>query len=432
MSWVRARYDLRHIFGGGIILLLPLAKKPKFAMNILAKPKMESKEGIEALFLYATEGILVANEQGKIIRMNPSAERLFGYDKGELLGQKIELLVPKRLSNQHVDYRKKYNSNPHARAMGAGVQLYGLKKDGLEFPVEISLSPYSTETEKFVIAFVVDITVRKQAEEKLKNYSVELEKQVKNRTLILEEAIQELEKTKKELHSALEKEKELNELKSRFVSMASHEFRTPLTTMMSSLSLVNKYAEQNDKENQAKHVNKIKTSINNLTDILNDFLSVSKLEEGKIQNMPENLNIKTFVSEVVIDMQAIATTGQTLVHRHSGNETVLLDKRLIKNVLFNLISNAIKFSPEGGVIEITTQGVNSSTRISVKDNGIGIPAEDQKHLFERFFRGHNATHIQGTGLGLSIVAKYAELMNGSVDFESKENKGTTFTVIIPQ
>lgn len=401
-------------------------------MNITDKIKMEGQEGIEALFLYATEGILVANDKGEIVRANPSIERIFGYDKGELLGKKIETLVPKRLSDKHIHHRDKYSENPHPRAMGAEMELSGLKKDGTELPVEISLSPYFTDEGKFVIAFIVDITIRRQAEHKLKNYSTELENQVKNRTLILEEAIQELEKTKKDLNNALKKEKELNELKSRFVSMASHEFRTPLTTMMSSLSLVTKYGEQNDKDNQGKHVNKIKTSINNLTDILNDFLSVSKLEEGKVENMQEEINIRVFVSEILSDMQSMATNGQKIQLMHSGNEIVSIDKKLLQNILFNLISNAIKFSPENGLIDVGISVLNSGIKLTVKDNGIGISKEDQKHLFERFFRGHNATHIQGTGLGLNIVAKYVELMGGSMDFESIENKGTTFTIIVPQ
>ncbi len=392
---------------------------------------MQTKEGINALFLYATEGILITNAQGEIINANPSAEKLFRYENGELLGEKIEILIPSRFS-AHTRHREAYTENPHARAMGAGMELYGLRKDGTELPVEISLSPYSTAEGKFVVAFIVDITLRKQSEEKLKNYSFELERQVRNRTLILEEAIQELEKTKKDLHNALKKEKELNELKSRFVSMASHEFRTPLTTMMSSLSLVTKYGEQNDVQNQSKHVQKIKTSINNLTDILNDFLSVSKLEEGKIENMPEEINVNQYIADIISEMKPMAVKGQNMVHIHHGSERVLVDRKILKNVLFNLISNAIKFSPEGGSIEINSQASNSSFRISVKDHGIGIPKEDQKHLFERFFRGHNATHIQGTGLGLSIVARYAELMNGSVNVESEENKGTTFTIIIPQ
>ena len=392
---------------------------------------MENKAGIDAIFLYATEGIMVANDKGEITRITPSAEKLFGYEKDELIGQKVEVLIPKKLSGKHTGHREKYSRNPHARAMGAGMELYGLKKDGFEFPVEISLSPYTTSEGKFVIAFIIDITVRKQAEEKLKNYSAELEKQVKNRTMILEEAILELEKTKKDLNKALEKEIELNELKSRFVSMASHEFRTPLTTMMSSLSLVTKYGEQNDKENQLKHVSKIKTSINNLTGILNDFLSVSKMEAGMTENMPEDINLGTFIADIIADMRPMATEGKRFVHSHSGNTWVSLDKKLLRNVLFNLISNAIKFSNENGIIEITTEVLTVSVAISVKDSGIGISQEDQKHLFERFFRGYNATHIQGTGLGLNIVSRYAEAMNGTVSFVSKENKGTTFTITIP-
>lgn len=392
---------------------------------------MNGIESIDALFLYATEGILVVNERGEITRFNPSAEKLFGYKQQELVGKKIETLIPKRFS-EHTRHREQYSAHPHARSMGAGMDLYGLHKDGTEIPVEISLSPYSNAEGKFVIAFIVDTTLRKQAEERLKNYSADLEKQVKNRTLILEEAIQELEKTKKELNNALEKEKELNEMKSRFVSMASHEFRTPLTTMMSSLSLVARYGELNDKTSQDKHVTRIKASINDLTEILNDFLSVSRLEEGRIENMPETLELMPFVSDIVVEMQALASAGQSLTYTHKGEDVVRLDKKLLKNILFNLISNAIKFSPHHTPVLISTLSTPSQVKISVQDHGIGITEQDQLHLFERFFRGNNATHIQGTGLGLNIVAKYAELMNGFISFESRENKGSIFTVTIPQ
>lgn len=393
---------------------------------------MESLEGHNALFLYATEGILVIDDRGKIIRINPSAERLFGYSPNELLNQKIEVLIPQRMVERHEVQRNSYQKKPQARAMGTGRELFGLKKDNTEFPIEISLSPYNEIGKNYVIAFIVDITVRKQAEDKMRNYSAELEKQVKNRTLILEEAIVELEKTKVNLRNALEKEKDLNELKSRFVSMASHEFRTPLTTMLSSLSLVTKYAEQNDKENQERHVIRIKNSINHLTDILNDFLSVSKLEEGKLQNFPQEINLKALIDEILAEMKGTLLKGQKLVFTHLGEETALLDPKLLRHILFNLISNAIKFSPEGKAIEVSSVKSNSIVKIAIKDSGVGIPKEDQKHLFERFFRAQNVTHIQGTGLGLNIVTKYTELMNGNLDFESEENRGTTFTVILPQ
>jgi len=408
-------------------LLLPI-----LAMKPVVQLKMQGKEGSEALFQYATEGILVVNASGVIIRINPSAEKLFGYATDELLGKKIEILVPKRFSGTHEGHRTKYSDNPHARSMGAGMELYGMKKDGTEIPVEISLSPYANEDGKFTIAFIVDISHRKKAEEKMKNYSIELEQQVRNRTLILEEAIDELEKTKKDLYASLEKERELNELKSRFVSMASHEFRTPLATIQSSLSLVKKYGEINDIEKQDKHIAKIKSSIGDLTDILNDFLSVSKLEEGKVENLCEEFNLRTFATEVISEMQSIAKTDQRIVYTHNCSDVVSLDKRLLKNILFNLISNATKFSPESSDILVTIDETAQELLLTVKDSGIGISAADQEHLFERFFRGQNATHIQGTGLGLNIVAKYVELMNGSIELKSEENIGTAFIITLPK
>lgn len=248
----------------------------------------------------------------------------------------------------------------------------------------------------------------------------------------MEEAIQELEKTKRDLKKSLDREMELNEMKSRFVAMASHEFRTPLATMMSSLSLVTKYAELNDKEKQDRHVTKIKSSIINLTDILNDLLSVSKLEEGKVENYPVDVNLKDLILDIVAEIQPIAKPGQHIDLTYTGKDIAVVDKKVIKHVLFNLLSNAIKFSPENAAIQLQADVQNAYLKLVVSDQGIGIAQEDQEHLFERFFRGQNVTHIQGTGLGLNIVGRYVEMMNGHIDFESTENKGTTFTITIPQ
>ncbi len=383
-------------------------------------------EEIEALFKYANEGILVVNEKGKIVRANPSIEKLFGYDTDELLGEPVEILIPSELAAKHKKHVKGFNENPHARSMGSNMQLAARKKDSSTFPVEVSLSPYSTPNGKFIIAFIIDISVRKIAEDKAKNYSNELENQVKKRTMILEEAINELEKTKIELHNALEKERVLNEMKSRFVSMASHEFRTPLATILSSLSLVKKYGELKEDEKQATHINKIKLSINNLTDILNDVLSVSKLDEGKISYSPEEFELEEFIKETVADLQGLTKNGQKIIYQHKGKSLVWLDKKVLRHVLFNLVSNAIKFSEENKKISVSTSLQNKNLELLVSDEGMGIPKADQEHLFERFFRGRNVTNIQGTGLGLNIVGKYTELMNGTIDFKSVENKGTTF------
>lgn len=399
-------------------------------MHYPGKHQMESQQGLDALFQHATEGIVVTNDRGMIIRANPSTEKLFGYGPGELIGQRIELLIPQRYAEKHLHYRHTFSEHPHARKMGLGMDLHARRKDDSEFPVEISLSPYKTDESDFVIAFIVDITLRKQAEDRMKNYSEELEKQVKGRTLVLEEAIFELEKTKKELRNALEKEREVNEMKSRFVSMASHEFRTPLTTMMSSLSLVTRYAERNDLDNHSRHVQKIKKSINNLTDILNDFLSVSKLEEGRVEVTPEKIVIREFIEDVLLEMQGMSGDHRML-YEHTGGETCFFDPKLMKNILLNLISNAIKFSPTNGEITVKSEIAPDQLTIAVADNGIGIPEEDREHLFERFFRGNNVTNIQGTGLGLNIVARYVDLMNGTIAIDSEQHKGTTVTIGIP-
>lgn len=265
----------------------------------------------------------------------------------------------------------------------------------------------------------------------IKMLNMDLEKRVKERTMILGEAVDELNKTKDELQEALKKEKDLNDLKSRFVSMASHEFRTPLATILSSLTLVSKYGEQNNKEKQTKHISRIKSAVNHLTDLLNDVLSISKLEEGRIAFSPEKFNITELANEVIQDMQVISKENQKIIYKHSGEEKVTADKKILRHIFFNLISNAIKFSPDGKIVNVKTEIANAHLKLSVEDKGIGISEEDQRHLSERFFRGQNAINIQGTGLGLNIVAKYVELMEGNIECKSKLEEGTIFIITLP-
>jgi signal transduction histidine kinase len=223
-----------------------------------------------------------------------------------------------------------------------------------------------------------------------------------------------------------------DELKSRFVSMASHEFRTPLATILSSVSLVAKYAEIGDKPKQLAHIDKIKSSVQDLTNILDDFLSVTKLEEGKIEANATRLDITEFIQEVIQEVTPLRKEDQLVEYKHSGEHLVRLDPELLKNVLYNLLSNAMKFSAEGSSIQVTTERRSDLLGLKINDNGIGIPSADQKHLFQRFFRASNATHIQGTGLGLNIVSKYVELMHGTVDFTSSPGEGTMFSLTFPQ
>ncbi|MDO8998682.1 MAG: PAS domain-containing sensor histidine kinase [Bacteroidota bacterium] len=388
-------------------------------------------ESLKALFEYATEGIIIADRSGTIIRANPSSEKLFGYDCGELTNQKIEVLVPTHLSHNHEKHREGYNKNPHPRSMGKGLNLFGKNKNGQEFPVEISLSHYKTNDELFVIAFIIDVSERKQAEENIKRINAELELKVEERTKILKETLRELEASKDELSVALEREKELNDMKSRFVTMASHEFRTPLSTILSSASLIGKYKSTEEEEKRNKHVVRIKSAVSNMTLILNDFLSAGKLEEGKISVSLVKINIPLYVNECLNELSNFLKVGQEIKYSHAGNEIFVCDKQFLKNIVINLVSNSSKFSSENKEIEINTINTNSELQIIIKDNGMGIPLDEQKSLFERFFRAKNASNIQGTGLGLSIVAKYIEVLNGTIKFESELNKGTIFHINLP-
>jgi PAS domain S-box-containing protein len=359
---------------------------------------------------------------------------MFGYDSSEFTNQAIEILIPNRLQVRHERHRQEFQECPHARAMGANFDLFAKRKDGSEFPVEVSLSPYSNSQGSFVIAFIIDISIRKKAENQLIAYKAELEKEVEERTMILKEAIQKLEQTKDELDNALKREREVNSMKSRFISIASHEFRTPLATVLSSLSLVEKYADLQEEEKRNKHIGRIKSSVRNLTDILNDFLSLNKLEEGKVMLNIETFNLHELIDGIRQELQGITKNGQEikLSCSNNGNCIVNLDKTLIRNILINLVSNAIKFSPENASIEIFAALQANDILLRVTDQGIGIPEADQKHLFERFFRSSNAGEIQGTGLGLSIVAHYVNLLKGTIKFESKENEGTSFYVQLPR
>jgi len=401
---------------------------------------------LTSLFENATEGIILSDGVGNIILVNPAAQRMFGYSTNEIIGNPIEILIPQKFKPHHKELRDGFYSHPQNRVMGHGRDLYGKRKDGSEIPVEVSLSFYHREKELFVIAFIVDITHRKKIEHNITMQQKELEKmtsdmrklntqleaKVEERTLILKEALQKLEESQQELSEALDKEKQLNEIKSRFVSMASHEFRTPLSTILSSATLVAKYPLSEENEKRQKHIRRIKESVSHLNGLLEDFLSLGKLEEGKVSVLVSSFPVKEFIEDTMEEMKAIQKEKQQITLDYTGEGNFITDKRLLKNILINLLSNALKFSEENSIVWVNIVNSGKQLNIKIKDEGVGIPEEDQHHLFTTFFRGKNVTNIQGTGLGLPIVKRYLNLLKGDISLQSELDVGTTVSFTLPE
>lgn len=231
-----------------------------------------------------------------------------------------------------------------------------------------------------------------------------------------------------ELSEALDREKEMSELKSRFVSMASHEFRTPLSVVLSSTALIQQYEPS---EKVQKHLTRIKSSVTNLTDILNDFLSLDKLDKGNVEIERDDIDFRKFLDDIVEDLLTIRKKGQEVVITHEGETTLYLDHKKLRNILVNLISNSIKYSPEDAIVEVKSRVDPEKITVTVRDRGIGIPEEEQKFMYSKFFRARNTGNIQGTGLGLTIAKRYVELMGGNISFVSKAGEGTIFTIELP-
>lgn len=400
---------------------------------------------LTSLFQNATEGIILTNGTGNIVLVNPAAERTFGYEASELIGNPVEVLLPDSMRMHHHSLRDDFYKHPSNRQMGHGRDLYAKRKDGSGIPVEVSLSFYKRNEELFVIAFIVDITQRKKSEENIRRQQQELESmahrmqrlntqletKVEERTLILKEALKKLEESQKDLSDALDKERQLNEIKTRFVSMASHEFRTPLSTVLSSAALISKYTESDQQEQRNRHVEKIRSSVKHLNDLLEDFLSLGKLDEGKVQMHAVEFDAKETILDITDEMKGLLKPGQEFIHQHEGDSPIFSDKKMLKNILVNLLTNAIKFSDDGKQIRVNSEVNKKGLQISVKDQGIGIPEEDKEHLFSSFFRGKNVLNIQGTGLGLHIIKRYLTILNGTIQLDSQLNEGTTFTIFIP-
>jgi two-component system, LuxR family, sensor kinase FixL len=393
---------------------------------------MENTALLKAIIDNAIDGIITIDERGIVESINPSACKLFLCEPENVIGKNISVLMPPPDKQQHDEYIHRYQRTGVPHIIGMGREVTGLKADGTTFPFRLGVSEVSFANRKIYTGFIHDLSREKEAESQLREYATHLEELVENRTHSLKETIQALRLAKEEVSFSLEKEKELGLLKSRFVSMASHEFRTPLSAVQLSASLIEKYASPYDNDHIRKHVAKIKNSVGNLTAILNDFLSLEKLEAGKVEPTYTSFDLVQLSEEITEELQIVAKQNQSILYQHTGTSSLVnLDQNLLKNCVINLITNAIKYSGEDTFIEFLTEITDTHCIITVKDNGIGIPDADQKHLFEAFFRAHNTGNIPGTGLGLNIVARYASLMNGKIEFKSDVNHGTIFTITFP-
>ena len=349
-------------------------------------------------------GLVIIDEEGKIESLSDKACQLLRCEKEHLIiGSYFSPFMKDKESHNHSPTQKEINSTI-------------VKDDDIEIEyVELIRSSSNTG----------------------KKYYIGIIKEASNEKMIDKKEIEELKHAKDEVVEQLEEEKELSELKSRFVSMASHEFRTPLAGVLSSVQLIKRYlgaetAKWNELKNKKKietHFDKIEKSVTNLNLILNDFLSLGKMEEGKVSCVYSHFDLPKFLNNLCNELEPLCKTGQEIVYQHKSDyEEVYLDNHILRNIINNLISNSIKYSGENKPIHITSEIKEKSILITVQDSGIGIPESERRNLFKRFFRAKNAVNYQGTGLGLSIVKKYVELMNGNISFKSEENKGTTFYV----
>jgi PAS domain S-box-containing protein len=389
---------------------------------------MDREDGrrLRALFTMATDGIITMNTRGVIESANPAAHALFGYAPGELKGQKVNILMGEHDRTHHDEYLHRYQQTRVPHIIGIGREVTGRCKDGREFPLRLAVSEVQLQEGTIYTGILHDLSEFHAARQRVEELNRDLEQKVTERTAALEER-------ERELKQALGKERELNELKSRFLSMASHEFKTPLSTVLSSAELIELYAEGGQQPKRERHINRIREAVHQLTDVLNDLLSLSQLEQGEIQVAPRPIDLIAHLSTSIESSEGQLKSGQQIVLDVApGTEPrIVTDPKLLRHVMMNLLSNAAKYSAEGDTVRVGVARMEERFRIEVIDRGIGVPEEDRGHLFDRFFRATNVENIKGTGLGLNIVAHYVNLLGGTVSFHSELGTGTTFILELP-
>lgn len=398
------------------------------------------------LFNGISEGALIVNTKQEIVDLNLAAAKMFGYDKIELKHQHINILIPQKFHRKHDKHVKSFIKKDERRQMGAGRKIFGLKKSGETFPVEAGLNPFEIEGEKYVMTLITDITKRVKTEQEILELNASLEEKVQSRTKDLKASVEELselndllkdeimrrKQAEARIKTALQKERELNDLKTKFLSLVSHEFKTPLSGILTSSTLAKKYTKTEQQDKRDKHLNTIKNKVHYLTSILNDFLSVERLESGKFTYKFDHFSLLNLINEVVYNANVTLKSGQIINYPQDIEDVELYqDRNVLELILSNLLNNAIKYSKEDTTITLDINIDKKHLNFKITDEGIGIPDKDKQHIFERYFRAENALLNQGTGIGLNIIKVHLDNLGGEISFESQENKGSTFKIKLP-
>lgn len=368
----------------------------------------------------APSGMVMVDETGKIIMVNAETERLFGYKREELIGQSVEIFVPPRFRQRHPHSRQGYQSAPQVRSMGAGRDLYGLRKDGSEFPVEIGLNPISTPAGQCTLTTILDITERKQAEEALRAAHDNLEAKVAERTTALEVAYHQL--------------KEVDRLKSEFLATMSHELRTPLNSIIGFTGILLQELPGPLNEEQHKQLTMVYASGKHLLGLISDLLDLSRIESGKVEVERKPVNLEEVVTEVCNTVGPLARQKKLHLKTEflAPLPVITSDRKRIFQVLLNLAGNAVKFTDHGEV-KITGVSQNGFIKLTVSDTGIGIKPENFPTLFEAFRQidGSSQRRYEGAGLGLHLSKRLVELLGGGMEAESEYGRGSRFSFTLP-
>ncbi|CAM1344731.1 PAS domain-containing sensor histidine kinase [Tenacibaculum amylolyticum] len=406
----------------------------------------EETIAFDILFEAVSEAVIVVDRTQTIKVVNSSTEEMFGYEEGELINKPLEILIPKKYKEHHSAHFNSFLGSQQKRQMGHGRDLYAAHKNGNVFPIEVGLNPFQIQGEHYIMALVIDTSLRKHQELEILELNTKLENKVRERTRSLSDTVNKLEKMNQQLDEenkkrveaenkvkiALKKERELNELKTKFLSLVSHEFKTPLSGILTSSMLISKYKLTEQQEKREKHLSIINSKVHYLNNILNDFLSIEKLEKGEIKYNISDFDIQRALKEAVNGASLLLKPGQEIIYPKDEVYSLLhQDEKILELTLSNLLSNAVKYSPENSTIHITIKQDDEKTTFNVIDEGFGIPEKDQKNIFRRYFRAENVLLNQGTGIGLNIVKSHLTNLGGTITFKSKEKIGSTFTITIP-